>query len=137
MTMLGTSLIAASGCASKSGTGTATGAVAGGVLGGALGGTKGALIGAAAGGVLGYGIGESMEEQDRQRMIYAFEEDRPVEWRNPETGYRYHVEPRETVIRSGRQCREFRMLADVGREPEEVNGVACRAPDGRWELMSG
>ena len=134
--MLGASLLTAS-CATKSGTGTAVGATAGGALGYAVGGTGGLILGAAAGGALGYTAGRAMEEEDRRRFAYALEANRPVGWRNPDTGYEYRVEPIETRYQRGRECREFRMMADVGGRPDEVYGTACRGPDGAWEVNSG
>ena len=133
--MLGASLTAS--CATKRGTGTGVGAVAGGAIGQAVGGTTGLILGAAAGGALGYTVGNAMEEEDRRRAAYALETNRPVSWRNPETGYDYRVEPLETRYERGRECREFRMLAEVEGQPDEVRGTACRAPDGSWETISG
>ena len=135
--MLGASLITTSACASKSGTGAAAGAVGGGVVGGVVGGRTGLLVGAALGGLLGYGAGKAIEEEDRRQMAYALEANQPVEWRNPETGYQYQLQPTRTIVEQGRECREFRMFADVGDRPEEVHGTACRQPDGSWEMLGG
>ncbi|MBF0332741.1 MAG: hypothetical protein HQL40_03715 [Alphaproteobacteria bacterium] len=35
----------------------------------------------------------------------------------------------------GLHCREYSTLARIGRRLEEVWGVACRMPDGSWELQ--
>lgn len=136
--LLGASLVTAStSCATKSGTGAGVGAVAGGVAGHAIGGTAGLIIGAAAGGALGYTLGSAMEEEDRRRAAYALEYNRPTAWRNPDTGYEYRVEPLDRRSIGGRDCREFRMFAEVDGRPDEVTGTACRTPDGRWEALSG
>lgn len=132
--LLGASLMA-TGCQTKSQTGAAVGAGGGGLLGAAVGGTSGALVGAAIGGLFGYGVGRAIEEEDQRRVAYALEENQPVSWVNPDTGYRYEVVPQNTVVRAGRECREFRMMARVDGDFEEVNGFACRRPDGSWELM--
>ena len=134
---LGLALAAASGCATKSGTGTAVGAGAGGVLGYAVGGSTGALIGGAVGGLFGYGAGRAMEEEDRRQALMALEQNRAVQWQNPETGYQYRVEPQATHIEQGRQCRDYRLMAEVDGRPDAVTGTACRRPDGSWEPMQG
>lgn len=131
----GVSLIG-SACATKRETGGVAGAVGGAAVGGIIGGRTGALVGAALGGLAGYAAGSAMEEQDRRQMAYALEANRPVTWQNPQTGYEYQVEPVDTYVERGRQCREFRMLADVqGEGAEQVYGTACRAPDGSWEVV--
>jgi surface antigen len=134
--VLGATLLTTA-CATKSGTGTAVGGAAGGVLGYAVGGTTGLLIGAAAGGLFGYGAGKAMEEEDRRRAAIALEQNRAASWRNPETGYEYRVEPTDTRYLEGRECRDFRVLADVEGSPEQLSGTACRQPDGSWQMLSG
>jgi surface antigen len=128
--------LSAGACATKSGTGTAVGAGAGAGIGYAIGGTTGALIGGAIGGVAGYEVGRQMELEDQRRAAWALEQNRMMEWQNPQTGYEYRIEPRGTRYLSGRECRDFRMLADVGGRPEEITGTACRRPDGSWEPIS-
>lgn len=134
--MLGASLVTTS-CATKRGTGTAVGATAGGALGYAVGGTTGLLLGAAAGGALGYTLGSAMEEEDRRRVMASLEANRAAAWHNPETGYDYRVEPTDTRYLEGRECREFRLTAEVEGQPDFVHGTACRRPDGQWETISG
>lgn len=129
---LATSTIA---CTHKEGTGAGVGAVAGGAIGGAVGGTTGLIIGAAAGGALGYTVGHAMEEEDRRRAAYALENNRPVAWHNDRTGNDYRIEPGNSSMRGGRECREFRMMADVDGRPDEVRGLACRTPQGGWETI--
>jgi surface antigen len=36
----------------------------------------------------------------------------------------------------GRECRDFRLLAEIEGQPDEVTGTACRRPDGTWEAIS-
>ena len=134
--IVGASLVAGTACATKSGTGAATGAVAGGLVGAAVGDTTGLLIGAAVGGLIGHEVGRAMEREDRRRIAYALEANRPVYWRNPETGYEYQVEPIGPRDYDGRECRQFRLMAEDERgRAEEVYGTACRTPDGSWELV--
>jgi len=134
--LLGASLISATGCATKRDTGTVVGGAGGGALGYAIGGGPGLVIGALAGGLLGHTIGNEMDEEDRRRVALAIEEDRAEEWRNS-NGNSYRVQPGETRVHDGRQCREFRVIADVDGEAEDVTGLACKTPDGRWEAVSG
>jgi surface antigen len=134
--LLAASLVT-SACATKRETGAVGGAVGGAAVGGIIGGSEGALIGAALGGLLGYGAGLAMEEEDRRRVAYALEANQPMRWENPETGYEYEVIPERTVVERGRECRQFRMLADIDGQPESVYGTACRQPDGSWEVLSG
>jgi surface antigen len=130
-------MLASAGCATKSGTGAAVGAGTGGVIGGLVGGTSGALIGVGLGALLGYGVGRAIEEEDRRRMVYALEQNQPAYWTNPNNGNSYRVEPTGTRMEQGQPCREFRMFAEVDGQPQEVNGTACRRPDGNWEILSG
>lgn len=132
--LVGASLTA-SACQTRRETSTVVGAGAGAVVGGVIGGTGGALVGAALGGMAGYGVGRAMEENDRRRIAYALEQNQPASWTNPDTGYEYRVQPSGTVVQGGRECREFRVIADMGTgQPEEVTGFACRQPDGDWEV---
>jgi surface antigen len=135
--LLGASLLSTAACGTQRGTGAGVGAVGGGALGYAVGGGTGLLVGAALGAVLGHEIGRAMEENDRRQVVHALETNEPVRWQNPQTGYDYYVEPTGTVMEQGRECREFRMLADIEGRPEQVYGTACRAPDGNWEVLRG
>jgi surface antigen len=129
-------LSAATACETPSGQGAAIGGGGGAIIGGLAGGGTGALIGAAAGGLLGYGAGKVVEQRDRERAAIALEQDREYQWRNSE-GNTYRVVPGPTHYYSGRQCRDFRMFADIDGRPQEVRGTACRRPDGSWEQISG
>jgi len=136
--LLGASLVTtACANASKPATGTAIGAGAGGALGYAVGGGTGMLIGGAIGGIFGYTAGKAMEEEDRRQAALALERNRAMSWQNPDTGYEYRLEPTNTRYEQGRECRDFRMLAEVDGKPDQVNGTACRRPDGSWEMLSG
>lgn len=123
-------------CATKAGTGTAVGAGVGGLAGHAIGGTTGMLIGGAVGGALGFSVGKSMDDEDRRRAAQALEYNRAMEWENAQ-GEVYRVEPTRTSYIDGRECRNFRMLADVEGRAENITGTACRRPDGTWETISG
>jgi surface antigen len=134
--LLGVSLLAA--CPTKRETGAVGGAAVGGLVGGAIGGNAlGVLVGGVVGGAVGYAIGREMDKQDQQRVVYAVETNQPQAWSNPDTGNQYRVTPGETHYQQGRMCRDFRVMAEVDGQPDQVDGTACRTPDGRWEAVSG
>lgn len=133
--VLGASLIASAGCATESGTGAAVGAGAGGLIGAVAGGAGWGLFGAAVGGLLGYGVGRSVEANNEQRMAAALAANQPTTW-TPDRGHVYTVEPQPVYYDQGRPCREFRVLAQVDGSPREVEGTACRQPDGRWAVVN-
>lgn len=37
---------------------------------------------------------------------------------------------------SGRYCREYQRMADIGGVPQQVCGTACVMPDGSWQIIS-
>lgn len=133
---LGVSLSAGA-CATKSATGTAVGGVAGGALGYAVGGTTGLVIGGLLGGVVGHAAGAHMEAEDRRRAAIALEQNRMMQWENQQTGADYRMEPQGTRYIDGRECRDFRMMAEVDGKPDTITGTACRRSDGTWETLSG
>ncbi|MBT8104140.1 MAG: glycine zipper 2TM domain-containing protein [Woeseiaceae bacterium] len=120
------------------------GAVIGGLLGGVVGSqvgegrgnTAAIIIGTLAGAMIGYHIGESMDDTDRMQTATALNESRTGEvttWVNPDNGNRYVVTPTRTFERAQGPCREFRLDATVGDDPnQEVYGTACLQPDGSW-----
>lgn len=127
------------GCASKTGTGALVGGGAGALAGGAIGGGEGALIGGLLGAVVGGGIGMALEAEDRQRAAYVLEStptDHTETWQNPDTGAYYEMTPQRTYrTQEGTPCREFTMVADIGGQPEQVYGTACRQADGSWKII--
>jgi surface antigen len=122
--------------------GGALGGAAGGLLGSRIGrgdGRTAATIGGAIVGVLvGGSIGRSMDSVDHECVEQALERgevNRVVTWENPD-GRAYEVRPvRVFQDRSGRQCREYVTTARIDGRPEQVYGVACRQPDGSWQLV--
>jgi surface antigen len=129
--------LSAGACATKSATGTAVGGVTGGALGYAVGGTTGLVIGGLLGGFVGHAAGAQMEAEDRRRAALALEQNRMMQWENQQSGADYRIEPQGTRYIQGRECRDFRLLADIEGKPDEITGTACRRPDGTWETLSG
>lgn len=120
------------------------GEIIGGVLGGVLGSqvgeghgkTAAIIVGTIAGAMIGRHIGETMDEADRMQTATALNNARTGEattWVNPDNGNQYTVTPTGTFERSEGPCREFRLDAKVGDQPnEEVYGTACLQADGSW-----
>lgn len=44
---------------------------------------------------------------------------------------------REGVDRNGNLCREFQQTVNAGGGPGEIHGIACRRPDGTWQIVGG
>jgi surface antigen len=99
----------------------------------------GALIGA----LVGSEIGRSMDEVDRMKAEQAYTQattapvGETITWNNPESGNYGAVTPtREgTKQTTGEYCREFQQTVVIGGREEQAYGVACRRPDGSWEVQ--
>jgi surface antigen len=136
------SLALLAGCATQEQTGAvvggATGAVAGSAVGCGTGRIVAIALGALIGSQVGANIGRHMDEQDRIQTAQAMEYGRtgePRQWRNPDTGTAYTVTPVRTYNAPEGPCREFTMDADVDGRPSQVEGTACRQPDGTWRIV--
>lgn len=127
--------------------GAAGGAVLGGILGSKVGNGSGQLwatgIGVLLGTLVGSEIGKSLDKAD---MAYANRaNDRAhtaplgesIAWNNPDSGNSGSV----TAVRDGkdvnnRYCREYQQTIYVGGQQETGYGIACKQPDGTWEIVS-
>ena len=132
--------------------GTCNRELVGSVLSGAVGGVLGSNVGKGTGqtvaivggtilGVLvGGSIGRTMDQVDQNCVGQIMEHSptgRAVEWQNPDTGVSYEVVPTETrQDTQGRYCREYQTTATVGGRTQQVYGLACRQPDGSWQIIS-
>ena len=140
------SVISLSGCATldRADQGEIIGGVLGGVIGSQVGEGRGQtiaiIVGSIAGSMIGRQIGENMDEADRRNTALALRDNRTGEgatWINPDNGRRYTVTPTRTYEASNAPCREFRVNADVGGQPDQqVNGTACLQADGSWMIVS-
>lgn len=135
------------GCASTGGPNEEAGMIIGGVIGGILGSqvgdgrgqTAATIVGAMAGMAIGGSVGRSMDDVDRMKLAAAMETTRTgvvSEWRNPDTGYQYSVQPTKTVETTEGPCREFTMDAQIGGQTEQIYGMACRNSDGSWRIVN-
>lgn len=141
--LLAMSLAACETAPSKQDQGVLIGAVAGGLLGNQVGGGSGrviaTMVGAVAGAAIGGSIGKSMDETDRLKTAYAFENVQtgvPTTWVNPDTQNRYTVTPTRTFDTAQGPCREYTMDAVIGGKTQEIYGTACRQPDGSWKIQN-
>lgn len=124
------------------GIGALSGGVIGGLVGSQFGGGSGKVAAAAGGAllgaVLGGQIGKSMDKVDRMEMQRALETaptGRSVNWSNPDTGYRYTVQPTRTYYRERLPCREYTTRAWIDGRTQLIRGSACRQPDGSWHVV--
>jgi surface antigen len=122
------------------------GAAAGGLLGAQIGHGKGQLAATAAGvligALIGSEIGRSMDEVDRMKAEQAYSQattapvGQTITWNNPDTGNYGTVTPtREGTRATGEYCREFQQTVVVGGQEQDAFGIACRKPDGSWEIQ--
>jgi surface antigen len=99
-----------------------------------------AILGTLAGASIGGNIGRTMDEADRIKLGQVLERSpsyRTSGWKNPVTGYRYRVTPRQAYGYSAQTyCREYKLKSQVGGRQQEVNGRACRLPNGSWRVQS-
>lgn len=133
------------GCASmnKEGVGTITGGVVGGLLGSQFGGGSGKVAAAGAGALLGAylggQIGKTMDKVDRLEMQRALETaptGKAFAWSNPDTGYRYTVQPTRAYYNAQQPCREYITKAMIGGKTQQIYGKACRQADGSWRVVN-
>ena len=125
--------------------GTLAGGAAGGLVGAQFGSGTGQLAATAAGALLGAfigsEIGRTMDDVDKLKAERAYERattapiGEQITWSNPDSGNRGSVTPtREGTSSTGAYCREFQQSVVIDGKQEEAYGVACRQPDGAWEI---
>lgn len=139
-------------CQESSGGGELLGTLAGAAIGGLVGsqfgsGTgKSVAIGAGvvAGGFLGNRIGKELSCKDQQyhydttqNALETQKTGQSSSWTNPDTGHSGEVTPTRTYTAAdGSPCRDFEQTIFVDGEYENVQGTACRQPDGTWKPVS-
>lgn len=138
------------GCASqgrqKEQGGTLIGAAGGAVLGAQIGSGSGRILAIAAGtllgALLGSEIGRSLDKADRLAMADAERKAKrakigeTITWKNARSGNHGRITPtREGRSKKGRYCREFQQVVVIAGKEENAYGVACRQPDGNWEIV--
>jgi surface antigen len=145
-------IVALAGCEAggmRMGPGTATGglggAAAGGLLGAALGGgSAGIASGVLIGGLLGAGVGQMLDQRSQQmqaqtvsRSLETTPSGTTTSWVNPDNGNRGTVMPTRTFRgQDGNYCRDFQQSVVIQGQSQQLNGTACRQPDGSWRTQS-
>lgn len=143
------------GCSDNAAAGTVVGGVAGGVIGNQFGKGSGRAAATVGGVILGAIAGNAIARDacrnDRADAYYynrsyydAFDQPeygRRYDWRNPHSGNYGYVTPRRHVDGRrygypGAECREFSQTVYIDGEQYEDMSVACRRPDGRWQIVA-
>ena len=147
-TVLATTLL--TGCAgtyNKATTGAALGAITGTALAYGLGKDSSKknlwlVAGAGLGALVGNNIGAQLDERDRllagQTLQHTLEQaptNAVGSWNNPDSGNSGTVTPTVTRYTDGQPCREFTTTIDVGGQPQQGYGTACRQADGSWKIV--
>lgn len=122
--------------------GAALGGWAGSSIGSGTGQLAATAAGALIGALVGSEIGRTMDAVDKQRAQQAYTQattapvGQTITWNNPRTGNSGSVTPtRDGTSSTGEYCREFQQTVTVGGRQEDAYGVACRRPDGSWEVQ--
>jgi surface antigen len=134
--------------APKQGAGTLLGAVGGALAGANVGKGRGRLVAVAAGTVmgafLGGEIGRSLDRADRVSIAKARQQahfvpvGEAIQWSNPDSGNHGEIRPvREGRSNGGRYCREYQNNIVINGQSQQAYGVACRQPDGSWQVIDG
>ena len=71
-------------------------------------------------------------------VLTSGDKDSSQPWENPETGARGSVTPLAQAYsgEDGRTCRDFLASYVNGRTERWLQGAACKAGHGRWEIQS-
>jgi len=84
-----------------------------------------------------------MDQVDKQKAETAYQRattapvGETISWSNPNSGNQGSVTPtREGTSSTGAYCREFQQTVIIGGKEEQAFGVACRQPDGAWEIRN-
>lgn len=131
----------------KADMGTVLGGAAGAWAGSSIGKGSGRIVATAAGTLLGAALGRSIgDSMDKVDLQYydrtsqkALEQGQPGQtfpWSNPQSGVSGTVTPSGYYQNAqGKYCREYTQTITVGGRVEEGYGVACRQPDGSWQIQ--
>jgi surface antigen len=122
--------------------GAALGGWAGSTIGGGSGKIAATAAGVLIGALVGSEIGRTMDDNDKQKAQQAYTQatsapvGQTIAWNNPNSGNHGAVTPvRDGTSSTGEYCREFQQEVTIGGKQEEAYGVACRKPDGSWEIQ--
>lgn len=95
---------------------------------------SGAIVGVLAGGSIGRSVDVSNSECISQTLNNV-PDAQPVVWQGSQDRT-YSITPTNTFeVAPGAYCREYTSTAKVGSEKQQVQGTACRQPDGSWKII--
>ena len=124
--------------------GSLGGALLGGGIAALAGGNAGVIVASALGGALlgGY-IGNKLDKRDKQMAAEAAQrafDSNPTGqasvWNNPDSGHSGSITPTKTYqLANGQYCRMYTQTIQIGNEPQQTYGTACRQPDGTWQVQ--
>lgn len=124
--------------------GSLGGAALGGLVGNQFGGGSGkgimTLMGVLGGAVAGGYVGRQVDPADSACTTRTLENTptgQTVAWENPD-GQKHWVTPTGNYQgNDGRPCRNFVSQAVIDGQTQQVQGTACRDPDGTWRTVKG
>jgi surface antigen len=144
------SALALGGCAYPPGTGpgpgeaigTVGGAVGGALLGNMVGGGAGRVAATVAGGLiggfLGNRIGNALDQNAQQQayaaQVGAVQSGHRTTWHSGSSSGYVDAGPITTDTRG--TCRSYSHTIYINGQPQRGQGVACRNPDGSWQIVS-
>jgi surface antigen len=142
--------LALAGCANPPGTGpgpgegigTVAGAVGGALVGNMIGGGAGRVAATVAGGLLGGFLGNRVGnalDQNAQQQAYAaqvgaVQSGHRTTWQSG--GSNGYVEAGPVLTDSRGTCRNYTHTIYIDGQRRQGQGVACRNPDGTWQIVS-
>ncbi len=120
--------------------GGATGAALGSSVGKGNGRTAAIVAGGIIGAIVGGNIGQSMDRVDQGCVGQVLEhasDGRRVAWTDPNGGARYQITPdRPYQNQQGQYCRKYLTDAVIDGRNQQVSGLACRQPNGAWQMVN-
>ena len=132
------------GSAVGGGFGGAAGGYLGSQVGSGVGKTAATIAGASVGALFGSAIGRRLVEGDlnligqaTQQTLETSPSGSATAWRNPDSGRAGSVVAGPAYDRESRPCRPFEQTLAIDDKLERATGVACRRPDGTWDVQPG
>ena len=132
------------GSAVGGGFGGAAGGYLGSQVGSGVGKTAATIAGASVGALFGSAIGRRLVEGDlnligqaTQQTLETSPSGSATAWRNPDSGRAGSVVAGPAYDRESRPCRPFEQTLTIDGQLERAKGVACRRPDGTWDVQPG